>query len=217
MAAISAFRPLVYIDCPGVPNPVMDDAIRRAAREFCKKTQALTIEVNITLAVADNSYAPTMATGTEILAVQTLRNALMSATISASTAALALMAAASLLGGAALHGEVSGGVPTVRGACVLGLLATLFASFVSAAMAVRLYNHAGFMTSLPAGSAVRHANTTLAVAYLQRAGHFHSWSLRTFFLVAPLVVGLLAPVWMPLAAIGLVAGLAAFDRVPATD
>lgn len=155
--------------------------------------------------------------GTEILAVQTLRNALMSATISASTAALALMAAASLLGGAALHGEVSGGVPTVRGACVLGLLATLFASFVSAAMAVRLYNHAGFMTSLPAGSAVRHANTTLAVAYLQRAGHFHSWSLRTFFLVAPLAVGLLAPVWMPLAAIGLVAGLAAFDRVPATD
>jgi uncharacterized membrane protein len=154
--------------------------------------------------------------GTEILAVQTLRNALMSATISASTAALALMAAASLLGSAALHGEVTGGVPTVRGACVLALLATLFASFVCAAMAVRLYNHAGFMTSLPAGSPARHANTTLAVAYLQRAGHFHSWSLRTFFFVAPLVVGLLAPIWMPLAAIGLVVGLAAFDRVPAT-
>lgn len=73
MAAISVFRPLVYIDCPGVPNPMMDDAIRRAAREFCKKTQALTVEVNITLAVADNSYAPTMATGTEILAVESLR------------------------------------------------------------------------------------------------------------------------------------------------
>jgi uncharacterized membrane protein len=153
--------------------------------------------------------------GTEILAVQTLRNALMSATISASTSALALMGSASLLGGAALHGDVPAGMPTLRGAIVLSMLACLFASFVTAAMSVRLYNHAGFMTSLPAGSAVRREFTPLAADYLQRAGHLHSWSLRTFFLVAPLVVGLVSPPWMPVAALGLVAGLAAFDRVPA--
>jgi uncharacterized membrane protein len=152
--------------------------------------------------------------GTEILAVQTLRNALMSATISASTAALALMGAVSLLGGAVLHGELGAAVPTVRGATVGLLLASLFASFVTAAMAVRLYNHAGFMTSMPAGSERRRELVPLATDYLQRAGHFHSWSLRTFFLVAPLSVGLLAPAWMPVAALGLVVALAAFDRVP---
>lgn len=153
--------------------------------------------------------------GSEILAVQTLRNALMSSTISASTAALALMGVTSLLGGAAPHeGSIAHGVPTVRAAIVVALLATLFASFVSAAMAVRLYNHAGFMTSLPAGSALRRELVPMAVDYLQRAGHFHSWSLRTFFLVAPLVTGLVAPPWMPAAALALVAGLAAFDRVP---
>ena len=157
------------------------------------------------------------APGTEILAVQTLRNALMSSTISASTAALALMGAASLLGGAVLHGELGAGLPTVRGTIVGLLLASLFASFVTAAMAVRLYNHAGFMTSLPAGSAQRREFTPLAVDYLQRAGHFHSWSLRTFFLVAPLAVGLLSPPWMPLASLGLVVALAAFDRVPRTE
>lgn len=152
--------------------------------------------------------------GTEILAVQTLRNALMSASISASTAALALMGVASLLGGAVLHGDAGPAAPTVRGATVGLLLASLFASFVTAAMAVRLYNHAGFMTSLPAASQRRLELTPLAVDYLQRAGHFHSWSLRTFFLVAPLSVGLLSPAWMPLAALGLVVALAAFDRVP---
>jgi uncharacterized membrane protein len=154
--------------------------------------------------------------GTEILAVQTLRNALMSSTISASTSALALMGTVSLLGGAMLHGDLSAGLPTVRGVLVAAMLGSMFASFVTAAMAVRLYNHAGFMTSLPAGSDVRREFTPLAVDYLQRAGHFHSWSLRTFFLVGPLAVGLLSPPWMPLAALGLVAGLAAFDRVPST-
>ena len=82
-------------------------------------------------------------------------------------------------------------------------------------MAMRFFNHAGFMLSLPVGSPERETSTSLAIAYVQRGGHLYSTSLRMFFSVAPLVAGLLWPVLMFVGGIGLVAALALFDRVPA--
>lgn len=74
MATLSAFYPLISIDCPGVPNPIMDDAIRRGCREFCKLTNALVDDVTITTAATTADYAPTLtATDTEFLTVISLK------------------------------------------------------------------------------------------------------------------------------------------------
>ena len=151
--------------------------------------------------------------GFEIVAVQTLRNSLMSATITGSTAALALMGTVSLT---ASSNASFFGVHQASPRLVLELmlLATLFASFVCSTMAMRYYNHAGFVMSLPAKSEQRERRTPMAVDYVRRAGLLYSWGLRFFLFVAPVVVGLVNEFAMPFAAAGLVFVQRFFDRVP---
>jgi Protein of unknown function, DUF599 len=151
--------------------------------------------------------------GSEIIAVQTLRNSLMSATIVASTAALALMGSISLVAPAISRGEALLD-PTPGRVIELLLMTVLFASFVCAALAMRLYNHAGFLMAFPVESSQRRALDPVAALYLRRAGFCYSWSLRLFFCVAPLVSGLVAPILMPVATLGLVWALKMFDRPP---
>jgi hypothetical protein len=154
--------------------------------------------------------------GTEILAVQALRNSLMSATITASTAAVVLTGAISLT---ASKGELLARASrlTLMGGLEIALVLTLFATYVCAAMAMRYYHHAGFILSLPVGAPERASREPLASAYVQRAGLLYSWSLRCFMFAAPLGVGLLYPLAMPLAALGLIGVLAIFDRPPPTE
>jgi hypothetical protein len=151
--------------------------------------------------------------GSELLAIQALRNSLMSATINASTAALALM------GSISLSVPRNGAAPSLRQLspqlalqCLLAL--TLFAAYVCSAFAMRYYHHAGFALSLPVGSPERSGRAELASKYVQSAGTLYSWSLRCFLFVAPIVAGLLDPLLMPLAALGLLFVLALFDRAP---
>ena len=157
--------------------------------------------------------------GSEILAVQTLRNSLMSATMTASTAALGLIGAATLL---APSLNLSFGTfdnmahhLTARLAMELVLMGVLFASLVCSAMAVRYYNHAGFILSMPIASDERNRWGPTAVAYLRRAGLLYSWGLRHLLMVAPLLVCILYPLAGPVAAILVVAALFAFDRFQA--
>jgi hypothetical protein len=148
--------------------------------------------------------------GSEIVAVQALRNSLMSATINASTAALALMGTISLLGS---HGGLEQAL-TVNTALRAALVLTLFATYVCSALSLRFYHHAGFVMSMPVGSAERESHLELAVTYVQRGGILYSWSLRFFLYSAPIVLGLIQPLAMPLAALGLVLVLIQFDRAP---
>jgi hypothetical protein len=154
--------------------------------------------------------------GTEILAVQALRNSLMSATITASTAALVLMGCINLFAskGEGMRSWFSEHVLSVRAVLELLLLVTLFAMYVCSAMAMRYYHHAGFVMSLPVGSPERTTHGPIAGPYVQRAGVLYSWSVRCFLYTAPVVMGLLSPVFMPLAAVALLVVLAAFDRAP---
>ena len=154
--------------------------------------------------------------GTELLAVQTLRNSLMSATITASTAALASMGAVSLLASKLDLTTVALDLQLLssRSVLELALLGTLFSAFVCSAMAARYYHHTGFIMSLPVGSSDRTRREPMAVAYVQRAGVLYSWSLRCFFFLAPVVVGLLSPLMMPPAALVLVVLLRFFDNAP---
>ena len=98
----------------------------------------------------------------------------------------------------------------------LMLLATLFASYVCSAMAMRYFNHAGFAMSLPVGSARRKQREPMAADYVRRAGLLYSWGLRFFLFVSPLVAGMISPYAMPFAAAALVFVLRKFDRGPAS-
>ena len=95
--------------------------------------------------------------GSEILGVQTLRNALMSATMTASTAALGLMGAVTLASPSLMTGFASEDMIapvqfTPRLMIELSLLVLLFAALVCAVTSVRYYNHAGFIVGMPVGS-----------------------------------------------------------------
>lgn len=155
--------------------------------------------------------------GSEILAVQTLRNSLMSATMTASTAVLGLVGTVTLATPAlhATFGALEGGAPdfSARLALDLALIALLFASMVCSAMAVRYYNHAGFICSMPVGSPERQRWSAVGTSHLRRAGILYSWGLRHLLLVAPILAAIVHPLAGPIAAAILVGVLIRLDRV----
>lgn len=155
--------------------------------------------------------------GSEILAVQTLRNSLMSATMTASTAVLALMGAVTLAAPSlrASLSEAAAGEPafTPRLTLELALLTLLFASLVCSVMAVRYYHHASFICAMPVGSACRQRWLATGTAYVRRAGLLYSWGLRHLVLVAPIVVFIVHPAAGPVAALAVVGVLRHFDHM----
>lgn len=153
--------------------------------------------------------------GSEILAVQTLRNSLMSATMAASTAVLGLIGTVTMAA-PSLHAGFSSGIAirhlSVQLALELVLMVLLFASLVSSTMAVRFYNHAGFISAMPVGSEARLRWTPVGTAYVRRAGILYSWGLRHLILVAPILASILHPFAGPPAAVAIVVVLYGFDR-----
>lgn len=160
--------------------------------------------------------AVSVQTGSETLAVQTLRNALMSASMTGSAAALGLMGTVTLAV-PSLHaqfGDAASVLPhfTPRLAMELVLLALLFASLVCSVMAVRYYNHAGFVGGMPVESEARRQWTPAGIAYVRKAGVLYGFGLRQLVLVAPVVAFILHPVAGPVAAVVLSVVLFSFDR-----
>ena len=151
--------------------------------------------------------------GSEILAVQTLRNAVMSASITTSTSALGLMGTVTL-SVPSFHEFGTGVFPnfTPRLAMELMLLALLFASLVSSVMAVRYYNHAGFVGGMPVDSEARKQWAQAGTLYVRKAGVLYSWGLRQLVLVAPVVAFILHPAAGPVAALLVASVLFGFDR-----
>ena len=155
-------------------------------------------------------------TGSEILAVQTLRNSLMSATMTASTAVLGLMGTLTLAA-PSLHasfGDGASGWPnfTPRLAMELTVIALLFVSLVSSVMAVRYYNHAGFIGGMPVESEARRRWAPAGTAYVRKAGVLYGWGLRQLILIVPMVAFILHPLAGLVGALGVVAALLNFDR-----
>lgn len=152
--------------------------------------------------------------GFEIVAVQTLRNSLMSATIIASTAALGLMGTITLAGGTMLESisQLQGEGDALRPVLEALLMLVLFASYVCSSMAMRYYNHAGFVMSMPAQSELRKPLDPMARDYVERAGLLYSWGLRCFLMIAPLISGIVNPLLMPVMTALLVFVLRLFDR-----
>ena len=155
--------------------------------------------------------------GSEILAVQTLRNSMMSATMIASTAALALMGTAAL-SVPSLHiglhqANTDAFVIEPRTVLDLMLMTMLVASLLSSAMAVRYYNHAGYIGAMPVGSEARTRWLAVGIRYVREAGFLYSWGLRHLILVAPIIAAIAYPLAGPVMAVALIAVLRRFDRV----
>jgi len=153
--------------------------------------------------------------GFEIVAVQALRNSLMSATIAASTAALALMGTITIAGHTVVEGIAHLSslekVP-LRPVLEALLMLALFASYVCSAMAMRFFNHVSLVMSIPVAAPERKALNPMAQEYVHRAGLLYSWGLRAFLMIAPLVAGIVNPLVMPLMTVLLVMVLWFFDR-----
>lgn len=154
--------------------------------------------------------------GSEILAVQTLRNSLMSATMTASTAALALMGSITLAAPSfntmAPDGITGSDLLTPRHVLELVLLLFLFVSLVSSVMSVRYYTHASFIAGMPADAQEKRMWIPTGENYVRKAGLFYSTGLRYFVLIAPVVVAIVQPVAGPVAAILVTSVLYSLDH-----
>lgn len=159
----------------------------------------------------------------DILAVQTLRNSLMAASMMASTAILLVIGTLNLGSEGARLEELLRPISSRLHASeadhaviVLLLLADFFVAFFFFSMAIRYFNHVGYMVNLPRAQATLFPAHRVA-AYLNRAGRFYSLGTRAFHMCVPLVFGLFGPVYLVVASIGLVLALNLMDRPPPTE
>ncbi|MGN1055359.1 MAG: DUF599 family protein [Comamonas sp.] len=128
--------------------------------------------------------------GTEILGVQTIRNSLMSCTMTATAATLAFMGGVSLL-----YNSWTQTVPAADQAQALQQMIAMFAvlvllglSFITSMLSARQWHHTGFVAGMPVGSAQRKQWLRLGEKCLRKAGHYYALSVRLLMWCVPLVV-----------------------------
>jgi uncharacterized membrane protein len=156
-----------------------------------------------------------------VLAVQTLRNSTMAATFLASTAVLMIIGVLTLSEQgekleAAWHTlNMVGAInPMLWMVKLILLLLDLFVAFFSFSMAVRVFNHVGYMINVPLGLNHKMITPAHVATHLNRAGHFYSLGMRAYYFLVPLVFWLFGPHFMLAATIGLLMVLYRIDRAP---
>ncbi|ADE11570.1 protein of unknown function DUF599 [Sideroxydans lithotrophicus ES-1] len=156
-----------------------------------------------------------------VLAVQTLRNSTMAATFLASTSVLLIIGVLTLSEqGEKLeaHWHVLNLVGSINPVLwmvkLLLLLLDLFVAFYTFSMCIRIYHHVGFMINIPLRLNHRMITPAHVAAHLNRAGHFYSLGMRSYYYLIPLVFWLFGPHFMLLATIGMLMVLYRIDRAP---
>ncbi len=157
----------------------------------------------------------------EILAVQTLRNSVMAANFMASTSILLIIGTLNIsekIGQWSLQWhshELAHSFSAELWKIKLGLLLLDFSiAFFCFSMAIRFYNHVGYMVNLGSGSSSDLDLCKQTCAYLNRAGSYYTYGTRTFFLSLPIILWFFGPYFMILATVILIAGLGMLDKVP---
>ncbi|MGD8938505.1 MAG: DUF599 domain-containing protein [Gammaproteobacteria bacterium] len=159
-----------------------------------------------------------------ILAVQTLRNSTMAATFLASTAILLMMGTLNLVQNSSgqnnlLHSLQSGiaAGDDLEQIKLLILLATFFWAFFSFSLALRLYNHVGYLIN--AGNEKSHFHPTphYISRLLNRSGNYYSQGMRAYYISVPLVFALFNPYYIVIASVALIMALYHIDRAPDTQ
>ncbi|MBF0293193.1 MAG: DUF599 domain-containing protein [Nitrospinae bacterium] len=150
----------------------------------------------------------------DVLAIQTLRNSTMAATLMASTAVLLIIGVLTLSGqGEKLSGtwHVLNFFGDTRAELwvikLLALMADFFVAFFSFSMSVRLFNHVGYMINTPISP--RHV-----AMYLNKAGSYYSVGMRAYYFSVPLVFWLFGPLLMLASTVALIVILYNIDRAP---
>jgi uncharacterized membrane protein len=156
-----------------------------------------------------------------VLAVQTLRNSTMAATFLASTSVLMIIGVLTLSEQgdkleATWHAlNMVGAInPMLWMVKLILLLLDLFVAFFSFSMAIRVFNHVGYMINVPLGLNHKMITPAHVATHLNRAGHFYSLGMRAYYFLVPLVFWLFGPHFMLVATIGLLMVLYRIDRAP---
>ena len=150
-----------------------------------------------------------------LLAIQTLRNSVMAANFMASTAILLIIGSLSSsekLSHWLLQSDIQNLIPAYSNelaALKLGLLVVdFFIAFYSFSMAIRFFNHVGYMIGLA------DANLTSQTSlYLNKAGRYYTLGTRSFFFSLPIILWLFGPAFLILGTLILILGLALLDNV----
>jgi uncharacterized membrane protein len=157
----------------------------------------------------------------DVLAVQTLRNSIMGATFLSSTAVLLIIGTLTLSG----QGENLGSTwhtlnmfESVHAelwlAKLLALLLDLFVAFFSFTVAIRLFNHVGYMINVPATLNHKSLSPQHVALHLNRAGACYAFGMRAYYIAVPLVFWLFGPQFMLLSTLVLIPILFYLDRAP---
>lgn len=162
-----------------------------------------------------------MAERRDILAVQTLRNSTMAASFLASTAVLLILGVLTLSAQGDKLGEtwhslnlIGTREPALWIAKLLMMTADLFVAFFSFMMAVRVYNHVGYLINTPVNEDQAVVLPTHVADFLNRGGRYYSAGQRAFYFLVPLVFWLFGPHFMLLATCGMLVVLYNADRAP---
>ena len=133
-----------------------------------------------------------------LLAIQTLRNSVMAANFMASTAILLIIGSLSSsekLSHWLLQSDIQNLIPAYSNelsSLKLGLLVLdFFIAFYSFSMAIRFFNHVGYMIGL--------ADTELTKAtclYLNKAGRYYTLGTRSFFFSLPIILWFFGPYFL---------------------
>jgi uncharacterized membrane protein len=155
----------------------------------------------------------------DVIPIQTLRNSTMAATFLASTAVLLIM------GVLTLSAQTQGSTWQVLNsyganhnelwaAKLMLLLIDLFVAFFSFSMAIRIFNHVGYLINVPLGLNHKSMTAQHVAVYLNSAGKHYSIGMRTYYYCVPLVFWLFGPLFMVVATLILIPLLYKHDRAP---
>jgi uncharacterized membrane protein len=157
----------------------------------------------------------------DILAIQTVRNSVMAANFMATTAILLLVGVLNLGEKIGPWAEKLHPFCTVCNPASelwmlkLGMLLGSFAlAFYYFAMAIRFFNHVGYLVNLPCDFSHDDEPYRQTCAYLNKAGRYYTFGTRTFFFSLPLIAWFFGACTLVLATLGLLLGLIALDSVP---
>jgi len=156
----------------------------------------------------------------EILAIQTLRNSVMASNFMASTAILLVIGTINLsdkIGTWSVQWQPE--LITHHMAWLwqlkVGLLLMDFAiAFYCFSMAIRFFNHVGYMINLRESPTVAQDNFKQTCNYLNRAGSYYAFGNRAFFFSLPIMMWFLGAVFLLIATLLLIVGLSRLDKVP---
>jgi uncharacterized membrane protein len=150
-----------------------------------------------------------------LLAIQTIRNSVMAANFMASTAILLIigtLTSSEKLSQWLLNSELQNLIPAYTNELAsikLGLLVLdFFIAFYSFSMAIRFFNHVGYMIGLADIEL-----TQQTTRYLNKAGRYYTLGTRSFFFSLPIILWLFGPYFLILGTLILILGLALLDNV----